>query len=88
MTIGAEGLGLRLLDRVGQVVVAVDEVLPLPASVPATGISTADARHGWHMREGGHGRVLAAWARLGVKSGGPPVLVVLARQSPARMVLF
>lgn len=89
-TIGAEGLRLRLLDEAGQVVVGVGEVptVPLPAVLPATGIPTADEIHVWHMSDGGHGRVLAAWARLGVKGEGPPVLVVLARQSPKRMALL
>ena len=90
VTIGAEGLGLRLLDRVGQIVVAVGEVptLPLPASVPAAGIPTANAIHGWHIGDGGHGRMLAAWARLGGNGKGPPVLLVLARESPERMALM
>ena len=90
VTIGAEGLRLRLLDKAGQVVVAVGEVptLPLSAAVRATGIPTADAIHGWPMRGGGHGRVLAAWARLGVEGRGPAVLVVLARESPERMALL
>ena len=90
VTIGAEGLRLRLLDRTGQVVVAVGEVPALPpsAAVRATGIPTADAIHGWPMRGGGHGRVLAAWARLGVEGRGPAVLVVLARESPERMALL
>ena len=90
VTIGAEGLRLRLLDGAGQVVVGVGEVptVPLPTVLPATGIPTADEIHVWHMRDGGHGRGLAAWARLGVKGEGPPVLVVLARQSPERMALL
>lgn len=90
VTIGAEGLGLRLLDRVGEVVVAVGEVptVPLPASVPAAGIPTADAIHGWQIGDGGHGRMLAAWARLGANGEGPPVLLVLARESPERMALM
>lgn len=90
VTIGAEGLGLRILDKGGQVVVTVGEVptVPLPASVPAAGIPTADAIHGWYMGDGGHGRMLAAWARLGVNGKGTPVLLVLARESPERMALM
>lgn len=90
VTIGAEGLGLRLLDRVGEVVVAVGEVptLPWPASVPAAGIRTPNAIHRWQIGDGGHGRMLAAWARLGANGEGPPVLLVLARESPERMALM
>ncbi len=90
VTIGAEGLRLRILDKDGRMVVAVGEMptLTLPTAVLATAKPAADVIHGWHMSDGGHGRLLATWARLGVDGRGPAVLLVLARESPERMVLM
>ncbi|BBP02747.1 two-component sensor histidine kinase [Sulfuriferula plumbiphila] len=90
VAIGTEGLRLHILDKDGRVVVAVGAVpgMPLPAAVPAADMPTADAIHDWRMSDGGHGRLLAAWGRLGVNGAGPRVLVVLARESPERMALL
>ncbi len=90
VTIGAEGLRLRILDENGRMAVGVGRVpsLPLTADVPAADMPAPDAIHDWRMNDGGHGRVLAAWAHLGVSAHGPRVLVVLARESPQRMALL
>lgn len=90
VTIGAEGLRLQLLDHAGQLVVAVGQVPPFTMPSPRrTGSNpTVAAIQDWHLRDGGHGRVLAIWERLGRKGEGPPVLLVLARQSPQRIALL
>ena len=90
VTIGAEGLRLRILDENGRMAVGVGRVpsLPLTADVPAADMPAPDAIHDWRMNDGGHGRVLAAWAHLGASAHGPRVLVVLARESPQRMALL
>lgn len=90
VAIGTEGLRLRILDEDGRMAAGVGEVpsSPSPATVAATAMPTADAIHDWRMSDGGHGRLLTAWARLGVNGVGPRVLVVLARESPERMALL
>ncbi|HUW28626.1 MAG TPA: heavy metal sensor histidine kinase [Sulfuriferula sp.] len=90
VTIGTEGLRLRILDEDGRMVAGVGDVpsLPLPAAATAADMPAADAIRDWRMNDGGHGRVLAAWAHLGASAHGPRVLVVLARESPERMALL
>ena len=90
VTIGSEGLRLRILDEAGRMAAGVGEVpsLSLPADVPAADVPTADAIRDWRMSDGGQGRVLAAWAHLGANAQGPRVRVVLARESPERMALL
>ncbi|WP_413439480.1 heavy metal sensor histidine kinase [Sulfuriferula sp. GW1] len=90
VAIGTEGLRLRILDEDGRMVAGVGDVpsLPLPAALTAADLPAPDAIRDWRMSDGGHGRVLAAWAHLGANAQGPRVLVVLARESPQRMVLL
>ncbi len=90
VAIGSEGLGLRILDENDQMAAGVGKVpnLPLPEPVPETRMPTAASIHDWRMKEGGHGRVLVAWAHLGASAHGPRVLVVLARESPQRMAIL
>ena len=90
VTIGAEGLRLLLLDQAGQLVVAVGDVPPftMPPTRRVGSNITSEAIQDWHLRDGGHGRVLAVWERLGAKGEGPPVLLILARQSPQRTALL
>jgi len=90
VAIGSEGLGLRILDENGQMAAGVGKVpgLPLPKPFAETQMPTAASIHNWHMKEGGHGRVLVAWAHLGASAHGPRVLVVLARESPQRMAIL
>ena len=90
VTIGTEGLRLRILDQDGRMVAGVGEVpsLPLPAAVTAADTLAADTVRDWRMNDGGHGRVLTTWAHLGASAHGPRVLVVLARESPERMALL
>lgn len=90
VAIGSEGFGLRILDMNGQMAAGVGKVpgLSLPEPVPAMQIPTAASIHDWHMKGRGHGRVLVALAHLGVSARGPQVQVVLAQESPERMVLL
>ena len=90
VTIGTEGLRLRILDEDGRMVAGVGDVpsLPLPVVITAADMPAADAIRDWRMNDGGHGRVLAAWVHLGASAQGPRVLVVLARENPERMVLL
>lgn len=88
VTIGTEGLRLRILDENGRMVTGVGDVPRLPIAVTAVDKPAPDAIRDWHMNDGGHGRVLAAWAHLGANAQGPRVLVVLARESPQRMALL
>ena len=90
VTIGTDGLRLRILDEDGRMVAGVGDVpsLPLPAALTAADLPAPDAIRDWRMSDGGHGRVLAAWAHLGANAQGPRVRVVLARESPQRMALL
>ncbi len=90
VTIGTEGLRLRILDKEGRKVAGVGEVpsLPLPATDLGTDKPTPDAIRDWRMNDGGHGRVLATWATIGPIVHGSRVWVVLAREGPERMALL
>lgn len=88
VTIGTEGLRLRISDKDGRMLAGVGDVPNQPVVVMAAGSPAADAIRDWHMSDGGHGRVLAAWVRLGPNALGSRVLVVLARENPQRMRLL
>lgn len=90
VAIGSEGLGLRILDMNGRIAAGVGKVpnAPLPKPVPETILPTTASIHDWRIKDGGHGRVLVALAHLGANVQGPRVLVVLARDSPQRMVVL
>ncbi|BBP03021.1 two-component sensor histidine kinase [Sulfuriferula plumbiphila] len=89
VAIGTEGLRLRILDEDGRMVAGVGDVPSLSLSaVTAAGMPTPDAIRDWRMNDGGHGRVLAAWAHLGANAQDSAVLVVLAQESPQRMALL
>ncbi len=89
VTIGTEGLRLRILDKDGRSVAEVGEMpLPLRVIVPATDRPTPEAIRDWPMSDGGHGRVLTAWATIGPNVHGSRVWVVLAREGPERMALL
>ena len=90
VTIGTEGLRLRILDEAGRMVAGVGDVpsQPLPVAITAADTLAPDAIRDWRMNDGGHGRVLAAWVRLGASAHGSRVLVVLARENPERMALL
>lgn len=89
VTIGTEGLRLRILDKEGGSVAAVGEMpLSLRATVPATYSPAPDVIRDWRMNDGGHGRVLSTWATIGPSVHGSRVWVVLAREGPERRALL